>query len=86
MHGGMTKPIAVRFSVLPENEEAAVAHISARGYSPMQIERNVEGLTVLVFPPLAGEALEKLVKTMPVHLNAKIGIVVGDAPPFAALH
>ncbi|TCP82019.1 hypothetical protein C8J42_1273 [Sphingomonas sp. PP-CE-1A-559] len=82
----MAKPTAARFSVLPENEQAALAYLDARGCAPAKIERDVEGLTVLIFPPFVGDPLEGLAKAIPVHLSAKIGIVVGNAPPFSLAH
>jgi hypothetical protein len=80
----MAKPIPTRFSVLPENEAAAVAHLEARGYSPMEIENDGGGLSVLIFKPLPDDQMFGLVQVLPAHLSAKIGIVMGDRPPFAS--
>jgi hypothetical protein len=80
----MAKPIPTRFSVLPENEAAAIAHLEARGYSPMAIEKDDGGLSVLIFKPLPDDQMLGLIQALPVHLNAKIGIVVGNQPPFAS--
>lgn len=80
----MAKLIPTRFSVLPENETAAVAHLEARGYSPMTIEKDDAGLSVLIFRPLPDDQMFGLVQALPVHLSAKIGIVMGDQPPFAS--
>ena len=78
----MAKPIPTRFSVLPENEADAVAHLEARGYSPMAIEKDESGLIVLIFEPLADDKMFGLVQALPVHLSAKVGIVMGGRPPF----
>jgi len=80
----MAKPIPTRFSVLPENEAAAIAHLEACGYSPMAIEKDDGGLSVLIFRPLPDDEMFGLVQALPVHLSAKIGIVMGDQPPFVS--
>lgn len=80
----MAKPIPTRFSVLPENEAAAVAHVAARGYFPMRIENGADGLRILIFKPLPDDQMFGLVEALPVHLSAKIGIVMGDRPPFTS--
>lgn len=78
----MTKRIPMRFGVLPENEAAAIAHLEARGYSPAAIETDDGGLSVLIFMPLPDDQMFGLVQALPAHLSAKIGIVMGDQPPF----
>jgi|EndMetStandDraft_7_1072992.scaffolds.fasta_scaffold829870_2 hypothetical protein len=80
----MTKPKPTRFSVLPENEAAAIEHLEERGYSPTIIERDDDGLSVLIFKPLPDDQMFALVQALPVHLSAKVGIVMGDQPPFAS--
>ncbi|MBX3594742.1 hypothetical protein [Sphingomonas sp.] len=80
----MAKPIPTRFSVFPENEAAAVAHLEARGYSPAAIEKDGCGLSVLIFSPLPDDQMFALAQALPVHLSAKIGFVMGDQPPFAS--
>ncbi|MBD3761772.1 MAG: hypothetical protein IE929_13580 [Rhizorhabdus sp.] len=80
----MAKPTPTRFSVLPENEAAAIAHLEARGYSPAAIEKDDGGLSVLIFRPLPDDQMFGLVQALPVHLSAKIGFVIGDQPPFAS--
>ncbi|MEZ5707942.1 MAG: hypothetical protein R3E02_00985 [Blastomonas sp.] len=80
----MAKPIPTRFTVLPENVAAAVAHLEARGYSPAAIEKDDRGLSVLIFRPLPDDQMFGLVQALPVHLSTKIGIVMGDQPPFAS--
>ncbi len=71
-----------RFSVANENEDAAVAHLNARGFSPSRIERDEDGLVGLLFD-VPEDRMHLLAQALPVHLSAKIGIVVGDQPPFA---
>jgi hypothetical protein len=70
-----------KFSVLPENEVQAVAHFEVHGFSPTRIERDAQGLSVLVFSPMTEEQALRFVEVFPVHLSAKIGIVVGNRPP-----
>ena len=82
----MENPEPTRFSVLPENEAAAVAHLEARGYPPVAIEREDDGLIVLIFKPLPDDQMFGLVQALPIHLSAKVGIVVGDRPPFSPRH
>ncbi|MES2042958.1 MAG: hypothetical protein V4475_03725 [Pseudomonadota bacterium] len=78
----MAKPIPTRFSVLPENETAAIAHLEARGYSPMAIEKDESGLIVLIFEPLPDDKMFGLVQALPGRLSAKVGIVMDGRPPF----
>ena len=78
----MANPVPTRFSVLPENEATAVAHLEARGYPPEAIEKDDDGLIVLIFKPLPDDEMFGLVQALPVHLSAKVGTVMGDRPPF----
>ncbi len=71
-----------RFSVAAADESAAIAHLAARGFSPCRIEQDAEGLIGLVFD-VPDDQMYMLVEALPVHLSAKIGIVVGDQPLFA---
>ena len=70
----MRKPTETRFSVSADNEAAAVAHLIAAGFPPLRIEHD-DGCSVLVFAPLPDDQMLGLVKALPVHLSAKIGIV-----------
>jgi len=79
----MVKPIGTRFSVKPEDEAAAVAYLRERGFPPASVETDAEGLRVLVFSPLPDDQMSGLVQAIPAHLSAKIGIVVGERPPFS---
>ena len=76
----MAKPIPLRFSVLPENEDAAVAYLEAKGYSPKTTEKDESGLVILIFKPLPDDQMIDLFKALPMHLSAKIGIVLSDQP------
>lgn len=78
----MKKPAPTRFSVLPENEAAAVARLEEHGYPPMAIEKGGDGLIVLIFKALLDDEMFGLVQALPVHLSAKVGILMGDRPPF----
>ncbi len=80
----MAKPIPTRFTVLPENEAAAIAHLEARGYFPEAIEKDDGGLSMLIFTPLPDDQMFGLVQALPAHLSSKIGIVMADQPPFAS--
>ncbi len=71
-----------RFSVAAENEAAAIAHLATRGFPPSRIERDEDGLSGLVFD-VPEDKMHMLAQALPIHLSAKIGIVVGDQPPFA---
>ncbi|HEY0622450.1 hypothetical protein [Sphingomonas sp.] len=75
-------PTPVLFSVSPENEAEAIAQLTAREFPPSRIETDEEGLTILVFA-VPDEQMDALVRALPVHLSANVGIVVGDQPPFA---
>ena len=79
----MPKPIRTRFSVLPADEAAALEHLGGRGFSPEAIEHDEEGLVVLVFPPLPDDQMHQLAQALPVHLSAKLGVVMDDRLPFA---
>jgi len=72
--------VPFRFSVTPENRDAALAHLAARGIVPDTIEIEGDGLVVLIFSPRPDAAMFELVQAMPHHLSAKIGIIGG--PPF----
>lgn len=65
------------FSVTAANEAAAVTHVTARGFPPSRIERNDDGISVLVFAPLPDDRMSGLAQALPVHLSAKIAIVGG---------
>jgi hypothetical protein len=79
----MTKSTPLRFSVRPENETAAVAYIKERGYSPAKIEKGRDdGLAVLIFAPLPDDQIYGLIQALPTHLSAKLGIMMGNRPPF----
>lgn len=70
-----------RFSVVPENEAHAVAHFEDHGFPPDRIEQDAQGLSVLVFSPMTEQQALHFMEVFPVHLSAKIGIVVGGWPP-----
>lgn len=74
----------VRFYVLAENEPAAIAHVNARGFSPMTIERGDGDTVILIFESRPDDELFELVQALPGHLSAKVGIIAGDRPPFAS--
>jgi hypothetical protein len=80
----MAKPTPTRFSVFPDNGAAAIAHLGARGDSPAPIEKEDGGLSVLIFRPLPDDQMFGPVQALPVHLSAKIGIVMGDQARFAS--
>ncbi len=82
----MAKPIPLRFSVLPENEAAAIAHLAARGYSPVAIEEDDDGLIILIFKPLPDDQLYELFLALPAHLSAKIGMVMDGPQPLSLRH
>lgn len=70
-----------RFYVLVENEAAAVAHVTDRGYPPAAIERDGDRFVVLIFQSKPVDQLFGLFQALPTHLSAKIGIMSG-VPPF----
>ncbi|WP_138921376.1 hypothetical protein [Novosphingobium pentaromativorans] len=76
----MAKPIPLRFSVMPENEAAAVDYLQEQGYSPTTIEKDESGVVILIFRPLPDNQLIGLFQALPMHLSAKTGIVMGDQP------
>jgi len=78
----MVKPISTKFSVRPEHEAAAIAYLQERGFPPSAVETDEKGLKVLVFSPRPDDQMFGLAQALPVHLSAKIGIVVGDNLPF----
>jgi len=71
------------FTVSPENEAEAVTHLTAKGFPPSCIEKDEEDMVVLVFADVPEERMYDLAQALPVHLSAKIGIVMGDQPPFS---
>ena len=71
-----------RFAVAEENEEAALAHLSERGYQPIRIERDEDGLIGLVFAAIPDDQMHGLAMALPVHLSAKIGIVASSPEDF----
>ncbi len=71
------------FTVSPENEAEAVIHLTAKGFPPSRIEKDEEEMVVLVFADVPEERMYALAQALPVHLSAKIGIVIGDRPPFS---
>jgi hypothetical protein len=72
------------FTVAPANEVEAVAHLTAKGFPPSRIEKDADGMVVLVFADIPEERMYELAQALPVHLSAKVGIVMGDQPPFGA--
>ncbi len=78
----MELPSETYFSVAPENRAAAVAYVTERGFPPVRIAQEEDGLVVLVFAPMPDDHMLDLVQALPVHLGAKIGYVVGDEAPF----
>lgn len=77
----MEMPAETYFSVAPQNEAAAVAYATERGFPPTRVERDGEGRSVLVFAPLPDDRRFALAQALPVHLSTKIGIIGG--PGFA---
>ena len=69
------------FSVSSENEAEALAHLTRKGFPPSRIEKGEDGLAVLVFADVPDERMYELAQALPVHLSAKIGIVMGDRSP-----
>lgn len=65
------------FSVAAANEAAAVAYVTERGFPPARIEKDANGLSVLVFAPVPDTEMYRLANALPVHLSAKIGLVGG---------
>ncbi|MEG3181036.1 hypothetical protein [Sphingomonas sp. LT1P40] len=81
----MAKPIPTRFSVTPENVEAAVSYCTERGFPPVRIEADGEGFSYLIFAPLPHEQMPGLVSALPIHLSAKVGIVAHSDEEFERL-
>ncbi len=48
----------------------------------MAIEKDGDGLIVLIFKALPDDEMFGLVQALPVHLSAKVGILMRDRPPF----
>lgn len=65
------------FSVAAANEAAAVAHVTERGFPPVRVEKEENGLSMLVFAPIPDAEMYRLANALPVHLSAKIGFVGG---------
>ena len=65
------------FSVAAINEAAAVAYATERGFPPARVERDANGLSVLVFAPVPDAQMYRLANALPVHLSAKIGFIGG---------
>ncbi|MEP9402454.1 hypothetical protein [Sphingomonas sp. VNH70] len=78
----MMEPSETYFSVVPEDQAAAVAHVTERGFPPSRIEPGNDGLVVLVFPPMTDDAMFALAAALPIHLSAKVGYVVHYEAPF----
>ena len=72
------------FTVAPENEAEAVAHLTKKGFPPARIETDEDGMVVLVFADVPDGRMYDLAQALPVHLSAKIGIVMGDQQSFDA--
>ncbi|MBL8651191.1 MAG: hypothetical protein JNL35_12420 [Sphingopyxis sp.] len=79
----MAKPTSVRFCVLSENQERAIAHLTERGYPPLRVERDEDGLSALILPSVPDDQLFALGQAIPKHLSAKVAIA-GAAFPFRA--
>ncbi|AQA00943.1 hypothetical protein BWQ93_16330 [Sphingopyxis sp. QXT-31] len=67
---------------MPENAEQAVAYLAERGYPPIRVERDDEGLAVLILPAVSDDQLFALGQAVPLHLSAKVAIA-GALPPFS---
>lgn len=80
----MRKRDGMRFSVYPQNEDAALACFGEHGFRPLRVEGETNGLVTLVFPALPAKELHALVLAAPAHLSAKVGVVVGDRAPFSS--
>lgn len=73
----MDEPGESFFSVAAINEAAAVAYATERGFPPKRVERDANGLAVLVFAPVPDAQMYRLANALPVHLSAKIGFIGG---------
>lgn len=80
MTNGVPQP--TRFSVLSANVDAAIAHLTERGFRPSSVERGEGGMAALVFAGVPENRMHLLAQALPVHLGAKIGIVVGNQDSF----
>lgn len=69
---------------MPDSEAEAIAYVRERGFEPVKLEHDEQGLVYLVFPPLSDRDCGRLAQALPVHLSAKIGFVMNGAPPFIA--
>jgi len=81
----MARPRPTRFSVMPEDTEAAVAYCTDRGFPPTRIETDAEGFAYLIFAPLPDDQMSGLAKALPIHLSAKVGIVANSPEAFERL-
>ncbi len=81
----MDEPEPTRFSVRPENADAAIAHVTERGYPPRSVASGSDGLVHLTFAALPDDELYRLVQALPLHLSAMIGIVASSAEEFERL-
>ena len=80
----MARRAPVRFSVMPEQESEAIAHLAARGIIPAKVEKGDDGFVYLIFSSLPDDQMLKLAQALPVHLSAKVGFVLNGQPPFIA--
>lgn len=48
----------------------------------MGVEKDDDDLSILVFAPIADDLMLGLAQALPMHLSAKIGIVMGNRPLF----
>ena len=65
------------FSVAAANEAAAVGYVTERGFPPVRVEKDENGVCVLVFAPLPDTDMFRLANALPVHLSTKIGFIGG---------
>jgi len=65
------------FSVAAGHEAAAVAFATERGFPPVRVEKEENGLSVLVFASVPDAEMYRLANALPVHLSAKIGFIGG---------
>lgn len=62
--------VAVRFTTKKENLNEVVALYEAAGFFSIAVEEYSVDCVTLVFPPLAGGELERLIRVVPAELNA----------------
>ena len=62
----------------------AIAYVRERGFESAEIERDDQGFVYLVFPPLSDIECNRLAQALPIHLSAKVGLVMNGAPPLVA--